>query len=106
MVVSFNSNRYWFVIGFSRKQTVTFRLAEIAKKELLLGIRKSAHKNDDRKELLYSLASLLQPYITIKASQDPAFRYAINNVIDKATESYCSIHLNTEEMLFLWHEVR
>jgi len=131
MVVSFNWYKYSVVIGFLRKGVKTaairgpvksgppgkcelsgkcepgqdfFRLANEAKIELKTGIRKSAIKKEGKWELLLSIRRLLAPYTALTAPQAYPFRVAINNTIIAETEKYCSIHLNSEELLSVWRD--
>ena len=81
-----------------------FRLANEAKIELKTGIRKSAIKKEGKWELLLSIRRLLAPYTALTAPQAYPFRVAINNTIIAETEKYCSIHLNSEELLSVWRD--
>lgn len=129
-MMSFHWYKYWVVIGFLRKgveaaaicregihvdcpgrpgtaaERDLFHLTRMAIKELKGGIRRAAIKKEGKQQLLSSLFSLLKTYTALTESQGRAFRVAINNVIIRDTEKYCSIHLNEEELLLLWQKVR
>ena len=85
------------------RQDLLFHLAHLLIRELRAGIRESADKKQDKEELLRSLGHLLKPYTPLK---DLPFRVAINNFILMETATCCSIHLNEEELLMLWRQVR
>jgi hypothetical protein len=85
------------------QQDLLFRLAQLLIRELRSGIRESAGKTRDKDALLRSLGLLLKPYTPLK---DLPFRIAVNNFILMETANYCSIHLDEEELLMLWREVR
>jgi hypothetical protein len=125
MVVSFNWYKYSVVIGFLKKKVNTavipeyggsgspdrlepgedfFHLANKAKSELKMGIRRSAIRKEGKRELLLSICRLLAPYTALTALQAYPFRVAINNVIITETARYCSIHLSSEELLTMWRE--
>jgi hypothetical protein len=81
-----------------------FHLANEAKIELKIGIRKSAIKKEGKWELLLSIRRLLAHYTALTAPQAYPFRVAINNTIITETAKYCSIHLNSEELLSVWRD--
>jgi hypothetical protein len=83
-----------------------FPLAKEAIKEVRTGILRAAIKKMGKQELMTLLLCLLRHYPSLASLQAHPFRVAINNVIITETARHCSIHLNDEELLFLWHEIR
>ena len=116
MIRSFNWNKYFVVVAFFSKATGSlsssvspsngedlFQLALALKKELSYGIREAAYRKYAKEELLQSFRRILQPYALLRA---PPFRVAINNYISMETGTWCSIHLDDEEMSLLWRAVQ
>ena|SRR5579859_7868675 len=83
-----------------------FQMAENAREELKSGIREAGKKKYCGQDLLTNLQQLLRPYAALTDLKAHPFRVAINNVIQTESEIYCSIHLNNEELSFLWRKVR
>jgi hypothetical protein len=83
-----------------------FRLSETIKRDLDSGIRLAAIKKQQKQELLATLSSLLQSYTALTASRAYPFRVAINHFIENETAKHCLIHLDTQELLLLWRDVR
>jgi hypothetical protein len=57
-------------------------------------------------DLLLSLLHLLRSYASLTVLQAYPFRVAINNFIESESASRCSIHLNNEELLAMWRDIR
>lgn len=134
MIVSFNWYKYSFIFGILKKgikqgsmsasfreahsgkqapgdtrtfaEDTFFLLSRTAINELKPRIREVAIKKLGKQGLLLSLQRLLRPYASLKALQARAFRVAVNNVIEKESATYCSIHLNNEDLQLLWHDLR
>jgi hypothetical protein len=81
-------------------------LAQTAITELRPRILAAGIKKQRKQDLLLSLLHLLKSYTALTVLQAYPFRVAINNFIEKETASRCSIHLNNEELLALWRDVR
>ncbi|MHA4807536.1 hypothetical protein ACX0G9_05500 [Flavitalea flava] len=81
-----------------------FLLSNSLKEQLEPGIRDAAIKKKEKQELLSLLRSILKKNIALSSMHAYPFRVAINNFIDSKTKKYCSIHLDKEELLSLWHE--
>lgn len=83
-----------------------FQIAESAREKIKSGIREAGRKRPCKRELLTNLQQLLKPYAALADLAAHPFRVAINNVIQTESVIYCSIHLNNEELNFLWRKVR
>jgi hypothetical protein len=83
-----------------------FHIAGSARQALKSGIREAGIKKPCKEELLIFLLHLLKPYPALTVLPALPFRVAINNVIQKDSVTYCSIHLNNEELQTLWRKVR
>ena len=83
-----------------------FQLAQTVITELRPRIWAAGIRKQGKRDLLLSLLRLLKSYTALTVLQAYPFRVAINNFIEKETASRCSIHLNNEELLSLWREVR
>jgi len=81
-------------------------LAQTAITELRPRILAAGIKKQGKQDLLFSLLHLLKSYTALTVLQAYPFRVAINNFIENETASRCSIHLNNEELLALWRNVR
>jgi hypothetical protein len=116
MLLSFSLFKYNLVVSFLKKnaiqevlpirlahEDILFRLAHVLIKELREGIREVADKKKNREELLFFIGVLLKPYTPLRSLP---FRTAINNFILRETATRCCIHLNDEELLMLWRQVR
>jgi hypothetical protein len=83
-----------------------FQLAQTVITELRPHIWAAGIRKQGKRDLLLSLLRLLKSYTALTVLQAYPFRVAINNFIEMETASRCSIHLNNEELLALWREVR
>jgi hypothetical protein len=83
---------------FHLSQTI---ITELKPRILAAGIQKQG-----KQDLLLSLLRFLKPYTALTVLRAYPFRIAINNFIEKETATRCSIHLNNEELLALWRDVR
>jgi hypothetical protein len=83
-----------------------FHLAQTVITELKPRIWAAGIQKQDKQDLLLSLLRLLKSYTSLTVLRAYPFRIAINNFIEKETATRCSIHLNNEELLALWREVR
>jgi hypothetical protein len=81
---------------------ITLRVAD----KLRVCIRKAAFKKERKQELLFSLIPLLRPYARLPKKQALAFRVAIDHTIETETKRYFPIHLDEDELLILWQQVR
>ncbi len=81
---------------------ITLRVAD----KLRVCIRKAAFKKERKQELLFSLIPLLRPYTRLPRKQALAFRAAIDHAIETETQRYFPIHLDEDELLNLWQQVR
>jgi hypothetical protein len=83
-----------------------FHLSQTVITELKPRIWAAGIRKQDKQDLLLSLLRLLKSYTALTVLRAYPFRIAINNFIEKETAMRCSIHLNNEELLALWREVR
>jgi hypothetical protein len=83
-----------------------FQLAQTVITELRPHIWAAGIQKQGKRDLLLSLLRLLKSYTALTVLRAYPFRVAINNFIEMETASRCSIHLNNEELLALWREVR
>jgi len=125
MVVSFNWHRYSVAFSFLKKgagaarvqkilrsgrennlsEDDFFEAADRAKKAIVSGIRAQAIRKPGKRELLFYLRQLLEPHIELRVPRAYAFRIAINNVIERNAEEYCSICLTRQDLSLLWQDV-
>ncbi|HTI08013.1 MAG TPA: hypothetical protein VL832_05640 [Puia sp.] len=96
------------MLGSDRARKVSehdlFEAADRIKTELVSGIRAQAIKKPEKLELLFYLRELLIPHTVLRIPQAYAFRIAINNVIERNAEEYCSIRLTRQDLSLLWQE--
>ena len=124
MVVSFSWHNYSVAFSFLKKESGVgrvqqmlgsdrarkvsefdlFEAADRIKRELVSGIRAQAIKKPGKPELLFYLRELLIPHTALRIPQAYAFRIAINNVIERNAEEYCSIRLTKQDLSLLWQE--
>ena len=81
---------------------ITLRVAD----KLRVCIRKAAFKKERKQELFFSLIPLLRPYTRLPKKQALAFRVAIDHTIETETKRYFPTHLDEDELLTLWQQVR
>ncbi|MES1159262.1 MAG: hypothetical protein ABUM51_00750 [Bacteroidota bacterium] len=125
MVVSFNWHNYSVAFSFLKKEAWLpkaqkilrpgqeknlsegdlFEAAERAKTAIVSGIRWQGIKKVEKWELIIYLRQLLKPYTGLRVPQANAFRIAINNVIERNVEEYCSICLTRQDLSLLWKGV-
>ena len=83
-----------------------FHLSQAVITELKPRILAAGIQKQGKQDLLFSLLRFLKSYTALTVLQAYPFRIAINNFIEKETATRCSIHLNNEELLALWRDVR
>jgi hypothetical protein len=83
-----------------------FHLSQTVITELKPRIWAAGIQKQGKQDLLLTLLRFLKSYTALTVLQAYPFRIAINNFIEKETATRCSIHLNNEELLALWRDVR
>jgi hypothetical protein len=125
MEISFNWHNYSVAFSFLKKEAEAarvqkilrpgretnvsegdlFEAAESAKTAIISGIRGQAIKKPEKWELIFYLRQLLKPYTGLRAPQANPFRIALNNVIERNVEEYCSVCLTRQDLSLLWKDV-
>jgi hypothetical protein len=83
----------------SRDEEELFLLTQGLRSEAQKLILSVAGEENGKEDLCISLANLFRRYDMLKSR---AYRLAINNFISRETETHCSFHLDTEELILLW----
>ncbi len=84
-----------------RDEEELFLLALGLRSEVQKLILSTAGEKSGKEYLCLLLEKLFKRYGMLRSL---AYRVAINNFISRTTETHCSFHLDTEELILLWSE--
>lgn len=91
-------NRFEFI---DESQQELFPVINQFVQEIKMFLQGALQKNLQREEIVYAFQLLLKKYSSIKGTP---FQSIINNYIINECSTYCSIHLDEDELNMLWEK--